>query len=581
MKIPIKRYWALLVDYLKPQWRLVLLLAALLFSGIGLKVISPQILRYFIDAAMSKDAPQNLIAAAIIFLVVAIVIQILSVATTYVGEYVGWTATNNLRADLALHCLRMDMSFHNEHTPGEMIERIDGDVVDLAIFFSQFVISVLGNLLLLVGVLIALYLQDWRIGAAFTIYSLISLYSLNRLRDIAIPHWKAAREASADLFSFVEEQLAGTEDIRASGATQYVMHNLFKFDQQRLKLRRAAGRMETYLVQLWVTLYDLGRIVALIVAFYLFSQGQITIGIAYLIVAYTDTIFNPLREITQQIQNLQKAGGSIERIQDLYKIPNKIVANGLKSLPDGEPAITFENVSFAYNGTDLILRGLSFNVERGKVLGLLGHTGSGKTTITRLLFRLYDITSGKIYFDSTEIRDLALAELEKHIGMVTQDVQLFRATVRDNLSFFDPSISDSRIVDVLEDLGLGDWYRGLPKGLDTELESGGKGLSAGEAQLVAFARVFLKNPGLVILDEASSRLDPVTEQQIERAVDKLLRNRTGIIVAHRLATVQRADQILILDHGQIREYGDYTALMRDENSQLRGLLKTGMEEVLL
>jgi ABC-type multidrug transport system fused ATPase/permease subunit len=232
-----------------------------------------------------------------------------------------------------------------------------------------------------------------------------------------------------------------------------------------------------------------------------------------------------------------------------------------------------------------VLHGVAFRLEPGEILGLLGRTGSGKTTVTRLLFRLYDPDAGAITLGSqgraTDLRRLTLASLHERVGIVTQDVQIFRASVRDNLTFFERShVPDSEIVALLEEIGLGPWLRGLPRGLDTELESGGTGLSAGEAQLLAFARVFLKNPGLVVLDEASSRLDPATEQLIERAVDRLLRGRTAIIVAHRLSTVQRADKILILDGGRVVEAGPREALAADPDSHFAGLLRTGMEEVL-
>jgi ABC-type multidrug transport system fused ATPase/permease subunit len=215
------------------------------------------------------------------------------------------------------------------------------------------------------------------------------------------------------------------------------------------------------------------------------------------------------------------------------------------------------------------------------VLGLLGRTGSGKSTITRLFFRLYDPTSGVVRLGGEDLRDVALDQVRRSVGMVTQEVQLFQASVRDNLTFFDSSISDGRILEALEVLGLDDWYASLEQGLDTRLAGGGRGLSAGEAQLLAFTRVFLKDPGLVILDEASSRLDPVTEQLIERAIDRLLYQRTAIIIAHRLATVQRAHKILILHDGRVAEYGDRVALLANPDSRFSQLLRTGMEKVLV
>ncbi|MGH2410879.1 MAG: ATP-binding cassette domain-containing protein, partial [Chloroflexota bacterium] len=229
-------------------------------------------------------------------------------------------------------------------------------------------------------------------------------------------------------------------------------------------------------------------------------------------------------------------------------------------LPSGPLAVAFQEVSFGYEVDDLAARDLNFRIEPGHVLGLLGRTGSGKTTITRLLLRLYDPSAGGITLGGVDLRAAHRADIRQAIGVVTQDVQLFRATVRENLTFFDSRVDDARILAALADLGLAEWYRALPEGLDTMIGSGGGGLSAGEAQLLAFTRVFLRNPRVIILDEASSRLDPATERLVEQAVENLLRGRTGLIIAHRLATVRRGDEILILEDGRVAEYGRREAL---------------------
>lgn len=579
--IPLKRYADLLYQYLRPQWRKVVLLAFFLLSSIGLRILNPQIIRYFLDTALDGDAAgSNLLWAAASFLGVSIVIQAMSVAATYFGEDVGWTATNNLRADLALHCLRLDMKFHNEKTPGEMIERVDGDIMDLAIFFAQFVIRVFGNLLLLVGILVVLFIEDWRVGLALSSYSIVGLGIMIKLRDFAVPHWKAARETHADFFGFIEEQLAGTEDIRSSGAKDYVMRNLYHYDRERLYKERKAGIMNIMVIGLWIALYAVGQVVAFIAGFYLFSSAVITLGTVYLIVHYTDNIFRPLREIANEIQNLQKAAASIERVEELHNQTSAVLNGTADRLINGALAVSFDNVNFSYREDEKILHDLSFDIEAGKTLGLLGRTGSGKTTITRLLFRLYEPQDGVVSLGDSDIRTPTLDALRSQVGMVTQEVQLFRATVRDNLSFFNKAIRDEDIIQLIHELELDEWFNGLPDGLDTELETGSKSLSAGEAQLLAFGRIFLKDPGLVIMDEASSRLDPATEQKIERAIDKLLKNRTGIIVAHRLKTVKRADNILILENGHIKEYGAYDELASDPNSHFYHLLQTGLEGVL-
>ncbi|MCX6044371.1 MAG: ABC transporter ATP-binding protein [Chloroflexi bacterium] len=584
----LKRYSNFLVQYLRPLKRQVALLAVLIFAMIGLQLVNPQIIRYFIDTAMAAGTTgaqtTHLLWAAVIFIVAALILQGISVAATYVGEDIGWRATNQLRNDLALHCLSLDMTFHNSHTPGEMIERIDGDIIDIAVFFAQFILRVLGNVLLLFGVIVVLLWEDWRISGALAVYTVISLISFYYMRRIAIPFWEANRQAAADLFGFLEENLSGTEDIRASGAVNYVLRNLFKFSKARLEREIKGGNMEIWFGGMWFVLATLGQLVAFSAGYWQFRQGLITLGTVYLIVYYTDRILQPLNEITNQFQNVQKAAAGINRVEALYALTSKIQDQGEAKLNAGPLTVDFSDVTFGYVATEPVLHNISFELPRKQILGVLGRTGSGKTTLTRLLYRLYDPTAGNICLGASEqvdIRQMPVAELRGRIGMVTQDVQLFRATVRENLTFFNPEISDDRILAVIDELELREWVDRLPNGLDTELQAEGSSLSAGEAQLLAFTRVFLQDPGLVILDEASSRLDPATERLIERAVDKLLQNRTGIIVAHRLSTVQRADHILILQDGCIQEYGVREQLANDPTSRFHALLQTGLEEVLV
>jgi ATP-binding cassette subfamily B protein len=612
MKIPLKQYWNLLINYLKPQWPMALLLAVLILSNIGLQLVNPQIMRQFIDTvtqmARVAGTQERLLRSALLFMGVALAQQIVSVLATYISENVGWTATNALRADLADHCLRLDMSFHNARTPGEMIERIDGDVTALSEFFSQFVIQVFGNALLLVGVLVFLFREDWRAGLALNAFALIALIVLWRLRDLAEPHWEAERQASAEQYGFLEERLAGTEDIRSCGAKAYVMRRFYGLMRELMKKTLKAFLMFNVMINSMEFLWSVCNAVAFAMSAYLFRQGVITIGTVYLIFYYSNMIIWPINRITRQMQSLQRAGAGIVRIRELLGAQSQIrdvepdeagLLPGF-AFPGGRLALEFANVSFGYDDADetpaelvpaekeMVLRDLSFRLRPGTVLGLLGRTGSGKTTLTRLIFRLYDPDQGAIRLGNpsapgaalVDVRQLPLGELRQRVGMVTQNIQLFHASVRDNLTFFNDSIPDEQILNVFRDLGMWEWYESLAEGLDTELESGGGGLSAGEAQLLAFARIFLQDPGLVILDEASSRLDPATEHLIERAVDRLVQDRTAIVIAHHLRTVQRADEIMILENGHICEYGQRAALANDPHSRFYSLLQTGLEEVL-
>jgi ATP-binding cassette subfamily B protein/ATP-binding cassette subfamily C protein len=587
VKLSLKQYQTLLVTYLKPLWPQALQLGVLLLVNTGLQLLSPQLLAAFIDAAMAGTAWTGLIWLALFFLGVALLTQLISVVESYQATNIGLTATNRLRADLALHCLQLDMSFHNRRTPGELIERIDGDVGHLANFFSRFAVELLGSLLLLLGVFVVLFWLDWRVGATLGLFALLTLLAINGLRNVAVPHFKQVREASAALFGFLEERLAGTEDIRSSGATAYVMRRFYEHARAQLRAQLKAVVIGLSAFNLSNVLFALGTIIALGLGIYLFQQGSVTIGTVYLIYRYAELIHRPIQQINRQMQDLQQAGAAIIRIQELLSTQSQLQETGQAGLPAQPLAVEFDRVSFGYsdNGqagapAELAMRDLSFNLPPQTVLGLLGRTGSGKTTLTRLLFRLYDPKGGTIRLSGLALPELSLAELHRRVAMVTQEIQLFHASVRDNLTLFDPHIPDERIIQALAELGLDDWYAKLPQGLDTVLPPGGGGLSAGEAQLLAFVRVFLRDPGLVILDEASSRLDPATEQRLEQAIDRLLAGRTAIIIAHRLATVRRADCIMILENGRCIEYGPRRQLAADPGSLFARLLQTGLEEAL-
>lgn len=581
MKLPLKQYFTLLSQYLRPQWGRVLGLAVLIFTGIGLQLLAPQIVRNFIDTAQAGGTATTLARAGVLFLVVTLVGQGVRLAAAYVTEDVKWRATNWLRNDLSEHCMSLDMGFHNEYTPGAMIERIDGDVTELSNFFSQFVLNVLGSSLLMIGVLAMLYRENGVIGLAFSVFAIFMFAVLTRTVSFGVPFWEAERESSSKMFGGIEEWLGGTEDLRANGGREYVLDRLRRSIYEVFVATRKAFLAGILTWGLSGVLFSMSMALALGLGAYFFFGGTITLGTVYLILNYSNSLQRPIEQLARQLQDLQAATASIARTQGLLALQPAVqeIAQPV-ALPAGPLSVTFDGVTFGYGDDGPVLHDLSFGLQPGKVMGLLGRTGSGKTTITRLLFRLHDPGVGAVLLGDADLREAALSDIRSRVGMVTQDVQLFRASVRDNLTFFDAYVPDEQILETLDVLGLNEWYESLEHGLETRLDAGRRGLSAGQAQLLAFTRVFLKDPGLVILDEASSRLDPVTEALIERAIDRLLHNRTAIIVAHRLATVQRADEIMILHDGRIVEHNDRVALLANPRSRFSQLLRTGMEEVL-
>jgi ABC-type multidrug transport system fused ATPase/permease subunit len=556
---------SLLVRYLRPHVGSVCLLVVCLFASMGLQLFIPHIVRSFIDRAVEGAAVDALVRLGLAYLGLSIVIQMLGVASTYASADIGWRATNRLRIDLLRHTLSLDMSYHQKMMPGQMIERIDGDVGNIASFFSQFVVRVSMAVLMTLGVLVLLWRENWLVGLTLTLFTAVAMAVLHRRRSVAVGPTQQERELTARVFGFVEERLAGRDDIRANGAGRYVMHRFLELQREWYARASRAWWLRGTIWLSTSALFAVGYVVTLGLGVRLYLSGLITLGTVYLLFNYLLMLESPLDQITQQLQGFQSAAASMRRVRELFDTPCTILS-GRARLSRQPHAIEFQCVRFRYGELD-VLKSLSFRLEPGQTLGLLGRTGSGKTTLTRLAARIYDATEGRILIDDRDLRDLDLRDVRSRIALVTQDIQLFSGTIRDNLTFFNPRHRDERIWDALGRLHLQSWIAGLPRQLDTVLETGGSALSAGQAQLVALARAFLCDPGLVILDEPSSRLDPATERLTRRALDTLLEGRTGIVIAHRLETVERADTIMVLADGRIVEYGAREALAGDARSR--------------
>lgn len=340
--------WALLQRYLRPYTPRLFGLGALLAISIGLQLVGPQIIRDFLDAAQRGTAVRLLTNLGALFFVVTVGQKAVGLWTTYLSEDLGWAATNGLRADLTEHCLRLDMGFHKLKTPGELIERIDGDVSNLAEFFSRLLVQVLGNTVLVIGILVLLFREDWRIGLVGLAYGLLTLGLLQIIRKPTVSVWRDVSKGYAKLHGYVEERIGGTEDIRANGGEPYVFHKLYPLLAAVAKSRVRATVIGGYTFSSSYMLYVLAIVATLAVAGAFFLQRQITIGTLFLLVAYVRLMESPIKYIRRQISDMQRALASIGRINEFLRLEPKVQESVSATLPDGATAVSFRDVSFAY-----------------------------------------------------------------------------------------------------------------------------------------------------------------------------------------------------------------------------------------
>lgn len=563
----------LLTAYLRPERRALAALTAVLVVAMLLPVAGPVLLGGIIDDALAGRGTRVLIAGAVAFLGVTLAADALQLVVTYASVRLAWRIGNRLRLDLARHALGLDLTWHGSHSPGLLIERIDGDVEAIVRFSSTAVLNLLGNAVLLTGTLVVAVAIEWRAGLLITAVTAVAVLVLRRVRKAAVPVYDAEREVQADLYGDLEERLGGLEDLRANGAADYVVHRLQGASSRWWHVARRASLLGEGAYALAAATFTLGAVATLAFAISLHLRGQLSLGAVLALFRFAQMVRQPLEAVAEQITEFQRAVAGSRRAARLLATTPKLVDGPGVPLPSGPLAVDFDGVSFAYpdDPDQLVLDGLDLRLSPGTSLGVIGRTGSGKTSLGRLVLRFWDVTSGSVRLGGIDVRQATQAELRRRVGVVTQEVQILRASLRDNLTLLEAvDAADERLWAVLAEVGLEAWAAELQDGLNTSLD-GDAELSAGEAQLVAFARILLTDPGLVVLDEATSRLDPDTELLVTRATERVLEGRTVIVIAHRMETLDRVDEVLVMAHGRIVEHGRRRTLLDDPDSHYRAL----------
>jgi ATP-binding cassette, subfamily B, bacterial len=559
-----------LVAYLRPERIRLAALSALLVGAMLAPVAGPILLGDAIDEALQGGPGADVVVPGAAFLAVTLGGDLLQVLVAWWSVRLAWRVGNRLRVDLARHALGLDLEWHSRHSPGVLIERLDGDIEAIVKFSSAAVLQLLGNAVLLVGVLVVSFTVDWRAGALIAGSAAAAVALIARLRAVSVPAHDAEREVQARLYGDLEERLGGLEDIRANGAGDYAVHRLHEHSSRWWHAaRRAAISDGAYAVA--GSASTVGTILTLGLGVWLNRQGQLSIGATLALFRFSQMIREPVEQMAEQIREMQKAAAGARRAARLLATDPAIADGPGTPLPAGPLAVDLDGVTLVYGSGKVALDGIDLHLDPGTRLGVVGRTGSGKTSIGRVVTRLWDATEGTVRLGSVDVRDTTDDELRRRVAVVSQDVELLDAPLRDNLTFFGArDASDDAILGVLAEVGLGRWAAALPDGLDTRLDA--RALSAGEAQLIAFARVLLSDAGLVLLDEATSRLDPATEATLADATERALAGRTAVIVAHRLSTLDRVDEICVVHGGRIVEHDQRATLAGDDRSHFAGLL---------
>lgn len=536
---------------------------------------------------LSNELTINLIIA-ILFLTVLLRLG-LQGFQSYNIQSVGQRLTARIRNDLFAHSMSLSLRFHDKMPVGKLLTRLTSDVDALSEVFGSGAVGVLADFVSLIVISVTMILIEWRLGLLLLIVQIpVTLFILWLQKRYRKQNYKV-REELSQLNANFQENLQGLEVVQMFRRESLNGQNFFKTGTNYKHAVNGTIFYDSSISAFieWVSLAAVALVISL--GGYMVTAGAMGLGTLTTFILYSQRLFEPLRQLAERFTQIQGGLTAVERISELlekkieiydqinHKAGNKELSNSNKTVL-GE--VLFENVSFFYRKDEPIINDLSFKIKPGDHVALVGPTGSGKTTLIRLLCRLYEPQKGNIYIDGQNIKSIPIASLRRQLGVVLQDTFLFSGNVADNLRL-DSSIDNQRLKDICSDLGLDNLLKKLPNGLDTYIRERGGNLSSGERQLLSIARVAIRDPKVLIMDEATAFMDPSTEATLQRDLDRLLEKRTALVIAHRLATIEASDRILVMRKGSLIEQGTHEEL-RDLGglySQLSELQEKGLTTI--
>src|SRR5438093_4615749 len=551
-----------LITYLRPYKIYVALALALILLESSLEVAFPWLTKIAIDRSITAANIAGLATIALVYVVLLLVRFVCASAETYVLQNTGQKIMYDMRMQVFRHLHTLAPSFYDKNPVGRLITRVITDVDVLNELFSAGIVSIFGDIFTLSGIMVAILVLNWELGLVTLSVAPLIFLATAIFRRKARDSYRRVRIAIAKINAYLQEHITGMSVVQLYNRERKSFRTFDRINREHLH-----AHLDGVLAYSWFypVIELLSSIALALIIWYGGGQilsGVLTLGALVAFIQYSRRFFQPIADMSEKYNILQSAMASSERLFKLVDTPAVVLNPANPARPSHEAAgeIEFRNVWFAYNDEDWVLRDVSFHVSPGESVAIVGHTGAGKTTTTSLLTRFYDIQKGEIVLDGNNIAKLDLGYLRSSFAVVLQDVFLFSGTMESNIRLGSP-ISRERVEAAAEDVNLAPFVRTLPMGLDHPVNERGTTLSAGQRQLLAFARALAHNPQILILDEATSSVDTETEIQIRKAIERLMEGRTSIIIAHRLSTIQRCDKIIVMHKGRVREIGTHQQLL--------------------
>ncbi|UQZ37625.1 multidrug ABC transporter ATP-binding protein [Paenibacillus sp. PK3_47] len=555
-----------LFSYMKPYAKQMLpLVSVLMILGTVTKLTVPFLTSMAIDKAIApKEGSPSLTLLYTLTVSVIVLYLIQWIAGVYRIKYtnvIGQRVIYDLRSDLFRHIQKLSFNFFDKRPAGSVLVRVTNDINSLQDLFTNGVVNLMIDCVQLVGITVILLLINWKLGLAVMITVPVMFFVSTKLRQKIRIAWQDVRMKNSRINSHLNESIQG---IRVTQAYTQEQENMNYFDSMNMDSRKSwnkASAMNQAFGPIIEITGGFGTMILFWFGAYLIQSGELTVGFLVAFSTYVSNFWDPINRLGQMYNQLLVAMASSERIFEyLDEQPSVQDKPGAKPLPKIQGDIRFNKVVFEYEKGRAALKGIDLDVKAGQSIALVGHTGSGKSTIINLIGRFYDIKSGTLTIDGLDVRDVTLQSLREQIGIVLQDTFIFSGTIRDNIRFGRLDATDEEIEEVAKAVDAHEFIMKLPGGYDTEVEERGSALSMGQRQLLSFARALLADPRILILDEATASIDTETEIKIQEALKLLLQGRTSFIVAHRLSTIRHADKIVVLDHGEIKEEGTHAEL---------------------